>query len=134
MKESWSHITFSFTLVKFALIIVQHTKLANTVTSQQLTDSSRCRDCRINWVNDDKACFLLSVSKLEDEHAYCGTGEMAIPHYTGKMTDWIMNEDEPEAFNHAITVMTLMTIMRWGHDTVLYSARTHQTDQKWRQL
>uniref|UniRef100_A0A8C1TIW3 Transporter 1, ATP-binding cassette, sub-family B (MDR/TAP) n=1 Tax=Cyprinus carpio TaxID=7962 RepID=A0A8C1TIW3_CYPCA len=36
---------------------------------------------------------------------------MAIPHYTGKMTDWIMNEDEPEAFNHAITVMTLMTIM-----------------------
>ncbi|XP_056330772.1 antigen peptide transporter 1 [Danio aesculapii] len=38
-------------------------------------------------------------------------GEMAIPHYTGKMTDWIMNEEEPEAFNHAITVMTLMTIM-----------------------
>ncbi|XP_067268387.1 antigen peptide transporter 1 [Chanodichthys erythropterus] len=38
-------------------------------------------------------------------------GEMAIPHYTGKMTDWIMNEDEPEAFNHAITVMTLMTVM-----------------------
>ncbi|RXN24583.1 antigen peptide transporter 1 [Labeo rohita] len=37
--------------------------------------------------------------------------EMAIPHYTGKMTDWIMNEDEPEAFNHAITVMTLMTVM-----------------------
>lgn len=56
------------------------------------------------------------VSKLEDKHtylhAYCRTGEMAIPHYTGKMTDWIMNEDEPEAFNHAITVMTLMTIMR----------------------
>lgn len=42
----------------------------------------------------------------------CNTGEMAIPHYTGKMTDWIMNEDEPDAFNHAITVMTLMTIMR----------------------
>ncbi|TRY66057.1 hypothetical protein DNTS_025946 [Danionella cerebrum] len=38
-------------------------------------------------------------------------GEMAIPHYTGKMTDWIMNEDEPEAFSHAITVMTLMTVM-----------------------
>lgn len=46
-------------------------------------------------------------------HAHISsTGEMAIPHYTGKMTDWIMNEDEPEAFNHAITVMTLMTIMR----------------------
>ncbi|XP_061096251.1 antigen peptide transporter 1 [Conger conger] len=38
-------------------------------------------------------------------------GEMAIPHYTGKMTDWIMNEDDPEAFTHAITVMSLITIM-----------------------
>ncbi|KAL4646801.1 antigen peptide transporter 1 [Arapaima gigas] len=38
-------------------------------------------------------------------------GEMAIPHYTGRMTDWIMNEDEPEAFSHAITVMSLITIM-----------------------
>ncbi|KAJ8398369.1 hypothetical protein AAFF_G00426240 [Aldrovandia affinis] len=27
------------------------------------------------------------------------------------MTDWIMNEDEPEAFTHAITVMSLITIM-----------------------
>lgn len=45
---------------------------------------------------------------------YLFTGEMAIPHYTGKMTDWIMNEDEPEAFTHAITIMSLITIMRWA--------------------
>ncbi|XP_023657242.2 antigen peptide transporter 1 isoform X1 [Paramormyrops kingsleyae] len=38
-------------------------------------------------------------------------GEMAIPYYTGRMTDWIMNEDEPEAFTHAITAMSLITIM-----------------------
>ncbi|KAM6967839.1 antigen peptide transporter 1 [Aplochiton taeniatus] len=37
-------------------------------------------------------------------------GEMAIPHYTGKMTDWIMNEDAPEAFSQAIIVMTVITI------------------------
>lgn len=37
-------------------------------------------------------------------------GEMAIPHYTGKMTDWIMNEEEPEAFTYAITVMSVITI------------------------
>uniref|UniRef100_A0AAY4AMS0 Uncharacterized protein n=1 Tax=Denticeps clupeoides TaxID=299321 RepID=A0AAY4AMS0_9TELE len=43
----------------------------------------------------------------------CGgsCGEMAIPHYTGKMTDWIMNEDEPEAFTYAITVMSVITVM-----------------------
>ncbi|KAJ8354558.1 hypothetical protein SKAU_G00221250 [Synaphobranchus kaupii] len=46
--------------------------------------------------------FLVVVSSL---------GEMAIPHYTGKMTDWIMNEDDPEAFTHAITCMSLITIM-----------------------
>nr|AAD53033.1 TAP1 protein [Oncorhynchus mykiss] len=38
-------------------------------------------------------------------------GEMAIPHYTGRMTDWIINKDEPEAFTHAITVMSLIKVM-----------------------
>ncbi|KAM9309799.1 LOW QUALITY PROTEIN: antigen peptide transporter 1 [Pholidichthys leucotaenia] len=37
-------------------------------------------------------------------------GEMAVPKYTGHMADWIMNEDEPEAFSEAIKIMTLMTI------------------------
>ncbi|XP_058866651.1 antigen peptide transporter 1-like [Acipenser ruthenus] len=45
--------------------------------------------------------FFLVVSSL---------GEMAIPYYTGRMTDWIMNEEEPEAFNNAITAMALITI------------------------
>ncbi|XP_062841412.1 antigen peptide transporter 1 [Trichomycterus rosablanca] len=38
-------------------------------------------------------------------------GEMAVPHYTGKVTDWIMKEDEPEAFNNAIKIMSILTIM-----------------------
>ncbi|KAM3615308.1 uncharacterized protein V6R79_026403 [Siganus canaliculatus] len=37
-------------------------------------------------------------------------GEMAIPQYTGRVADWIMNEEAPDAFTEAITVMTLMTI------------------------
>ncbi|KAM9353655.1 antigen peptide transporter 1 [Symphorus nematophorus] len=37
-------------------------------------------------------------------------GEMAIPQYTGRVADWIINEDAPDAFTEAITVMTLMTI------------------------
>ncbi|MGH0168731.1 UNVERIFIED_CONTAM: hypothetical protein FKN15_055306 [Acipenser sinensis] len=44
--------------------------------------------------------FFLVVSSLAD---------MAIPYYTGRMTDWIMNEEEPEAFNNAITAMALIT-------------------------
>lgn len=37
---------------------------------------------------------------------------MAIPQYTGHMADWIMNEEAPDAFTEAITIMTLMTIAR----------------------
>uniref|UniRef100_A0A8C7YEN9 Transporter 1, ATP-binding cassette, sub-family B (MDR/TAP) n=1 Tax=Oryzias sinensis TaxID=183150 RepID=A0A8C7YEN9_9TELE len=35
---------------------------------------------------------------------------MAIPKYTGRMTDWIIDDASPEAFSQAITIMTLMTI------------------------
>ncbi|KAF5888954.1 antigen peptide transporter 1, partial [Clarias magur] len=38
-------------------------------------------------------------------------GEMAIPHYTGKITDWIVKEDEPDAFANAIKVMSILTVM-----------------------
>lgn len=37
---------------------------------------------------------------------------MAIPQYTGRVADWIINEEAPDAFTEAITVMTLMTIAR----------------------
>ncbi|XP_038566583.1 antigen peptide transporter 1 [Micropterus salmoides] len=37
-------------------------------------------------------------------------GEMAIPQYTGRVADWIINEEAPDAFTEAITIMTLMTI------------------------
>ncbi|XP_034554645.1 antigen peptide transporter 1 [Notolabrus celidotus] len=36
-------------------------------------------------------------------------GEMAIPQYTGRVADWILNEEAPDAFTEAITFMTLMT-------------------------
>ncbi|XP_067834657.1 antigen peptide transporter 1-like, partial [Heptranchias perlo] len=36
-------------------------------------------------------------------------GEMAIPYYTGRMTDWVMNEDNPSAFTNSILAMALIT-------------------------
>nr|XP_033779432.1 antigen peptide transporter 1 isoform X2 [Geotrypetes seraphini] len=44
--------------------------------------------------------ILLVVSSL---------GEMAIPYYTGQMTDWILNEENPSAFCTAILTMSLLT-------------------------
>ncbi|XP_043353429.1 uncharacterized protein LOC119842682 [Dermochelys coriacea] len=37
-------------------------------------------------------------------------GEMAIPYYTGRMTDWIVSEDDPLAFVRAIWAMSLITV------------------------
>ncbi|KAM4601484.1 antigen peptide transporter 1 [Polymixia lowei] len=37
-------------------------------------------------------------------------GENAIPEYTGRMADWIMDEKAPDAFTNAITIMTILTI------------------------
>ncbi|XP_069571086.1 antigen peptide transporter 1 [Brachyistius frenatus] len=37
-------------------------------------------------------------------------GEMAIPQYTGRVADWIINEDAPDAFMDAIKIMSLMTV------------------------
>ncbi|XP_043533769.1 antigen peptide transporter 1 [Chiloscyllium plagiosum] len=36
-------------------------------------------------------------------------GEMAIPYYTGRMTDWVMNEEDPSAFTNSIIAMSLIT-------------------------
>ncbi|XP_039374898.1 antigen peptide transporter 1 [Mauremys reevesii] len=35
---------------------------------------------------------------------------MAIPYYTGRMTDWIVSEDDPSAFVRAIWAMSLITV------------------------
>uniref|UniRef100_A0A452H7W6 Uncharacterized protein n=1 Tax=Gopherus agassizii TaxID=38772 RepID=A0A452H7W6_9SAUR len=39
-------------------------------------------------------------------------GEMAIPYYTGRMTDWIVSENDPSAFVRAIWAMSLITVGR----------------------
>ncbi|KAM4642646.1 antigen peptide transporter 1 isoform 1-T2 [Discoglossus pictus] len=36
--------------------------------------------------------------------------EMALPSYTGRMTDWILNKEDPSAFSNAIIAMSLITI------------------------
>lgn len=40
------------------------------------------------------------------------SGEMAIPQYSGRVADWISKEDEPDAFNEAIKIMSLLTVAR----------------------
>ncbi|XP_075692589.1 antigen peptide transporter 1 [Rhinoderma darwinii] len=37
-------------------------------------------------------------------------GEMALPTYTGRMTDWIHNKENPSVFSTTIIIMTLITL------------------------
>ncbi|XP_077576829.1 antigen peptide transporter 1 [Stigmatopora nigra] len=36
--------------------------------------------------------------------------EMAVPKYTGHVTDWLQNQGSPDAFTEAITVIAIMTV------------------------
>uniref|UniRef100_A0A8C6T993 Transporter 1, ATP-binding cassette, sub-family B (MDR/TAP) n=1 Tax=Neogobius melanostomus TaxID=47308 RepID=A0A8C6T993_9GOBI len=38
-------------------------------------------------------------------------GEMAFPQYTGRVADWIMNEEAPDAFTEAIRYMVILTVL-----------------------
>lgn len=42
-----------------------------------------------------------------------------MPRYTGRVADWIMNKEAPEAFTNAITAMALLTFARLVHLTFL---------------
>ncbi|CAL8287871.1 unnamed protein product [Merluccius merluccius] len=45
-------------------------------------------------------------------------GEMALPHYTGHMADWIMDKEKPDAFTHGIIIMAIITISSAGLEFV----------------
>ncbi|XP_037129878.1 antigen peptide transporter 1 [Syngnathus acus] len=36
--------------------------------------------------------------------------EMAVPLYTGQVTDWLQNQGDPDAFTEAITIIAIMTV------------------------
>uniref|UniRef100_A0A8D0L3J6 Transporter 1, ATP binding cassette subfamily B member n=1 Tax=Sphenodon punctatus TaxID=8508 RepID=A0A8D0L3J6_SPHPU len=60
----------------------------------------------LSCMKPDLPRFLLMAAFL----LLSSLGEMAIPYYTGKMTDWIMSEDDPSAFERAIWIMSLITV------------------------
>ncbi|XP_019734158.1 antigen peptide transporter 1 [Hippocampus comes] len=50
-------------------------------------------------------CFL-AVMLLVGLSSFC---EMAVPMYTGQVTEWIQNKGTPDAFTEAITIIAIMT-------------------------
>lgn len=41
-------------------------------------------------------------------------GEMAIPFFTGRLTDWILQDGTATAFTRNIALMSILTIARSG--------------------
>lgn len=80
------------------------------------------RPSTVHHSTDSDDCYdyvdlrAVSLTPLPPKDQYCDnvnfSGEMAIPQYTGRVADWIINEEAPDAFTEAITIMTLMTIAR----------------------
>uniref|UniRef100_A0AAQ6AEA7 Transporter 1, ATP-binding cassette, sub-family B (MDR/TAP) n=1 Tax=Amphiprion ocellaris TaxID=80972 RepID=A0AAQ6AEA7_AMPOC len=58
-----------------------------------------------------KPHFLIHVLPVSMCDNIISSGEMAMPQYTGRVADWIQNEEAPDAFTEAITMMTLMTVV-----------------------
>lgn len=67
--------------------------------------------CRLFRLIQQLFFFSIQRSKVWSGK-FLTSGEMAVPQYTGRVADWIMNEEAPDLFTEAITVMTLMTLAR----------------------
>ncbi|XP_051899583.1 antigen peptide transporter 1 [Pristis pectinata] len=77
-------------------------ELGGAVAPGQTPSLSRLVSC----LRPDSGRFLLVTLFL----VLSSAGEMAIPYYSGRMTDWVMNEDNPSAFSSTILAMAAFTI------------------------
>ncbi|XP_062894961.1 antigen peptide transporter 1-like [Mobula hypostoma] len=60
----------------------------------------------VSCLRPDSSRFLFVAVFL----VLSSAGEMAIPYYSGRMTDWVMNKDNPSAFSSTILAMAAFTI------------------------
>ncbi|XP_059826588.1 antigen peptide transporter 1 isoform X3 [Hypanus sabinus] len=60
----------------------------------------------VSCLKPDSSRFLLVAVFL----VLSSAGEMAVPYYSGRMTDWVMNKDDPSAFSSTILAMAAFTI------------------------
>uniref|UniRef100_A0A8C3AFM2 Transporter 1, ATP-binding cassette, sub-family B (MDR/TAP) n=1 Tax=Cyclopterus lumpus TaxID=8103 RepID=A0A8C3AFM2_CYCLU len=112
MEELWGWHSWERVLQGYVVTLVAGLYWNRYVSSLLLsleepkgdTSASRKRLMGYMWPYLGRFVFVLILVFLSSY------GEMAIPWYTGRVADWITNEEAPDAFTGAIGIMTLMTI------------------------
>ncbi|XP_077432605.1 antigen peptide transporter 1 [Vanacampus margaritifer] len=61
----------------------------------------------LGFMRPQLGCFV-AILLLVGLSSFC---EMAVPLYTGHVTDWIQNQGAPDAFTEAITIIAIMTVV-----------------------
>ncbi|XP_036394645.1 antigen peptide transporter 1 [Megalops cyprinoides] len=107
--HSWQGILQGYVVTAVSLLFWQ--RYVPLLSSKRTKKSQEKNGASLQRLLGYMQPYILRFAAIVSLVVISSLGEMAIPYYTGRMTDWIMNEEEPEAFTHAITVMSLITIM-----------------------
>lgn len=91
---------------KFILLGNIHLIQKHIMMNKKTKCKRQSQDCELISQKDKHVTLSVQHCQL------LPSGEMAIPQYTGRVADWILNEEAPDAFTEAITFMTLMTMAR----------------------
>ncbi|XP_067865025.1 ABC-type oligopeptide transporter ABCB9-like [Heterodontus francisci] len=104
--HSWSALALNYGTTGLAFILCQHFlphSLRKDSAEEAKSGATLAR--LLSYMKPDIGHFLLAAVFL----VLSTLGEMAIPYYTGRMTDWVMNQDNPSAFTNSIMAMSLIT-------------------------
>ncbi|XP_067865021.1 ABC-type oligopeptide transporter ABCB9 [Heterodontus francisci] len=104
--HSWSALALNYGTTGLAFILCQRfLPHSPRKDSAEEVKSGATLARLLSYMKPDIGRFLLVAVFL----VLSSLGEMAIPYYTGRMTDWVMNQDNPSAFTNSIMAMSLIT-------------------------
>ncbi|XP_078391923.1 antigen peptide transporter 1, partial [Cetorhinus maximus] len=102
-SHNWSTLALNYVTTGLVFLLCRH-----FLPDQNSVDKAGSRGTLtrlLSYMKPDIGRFLLMAVFL----VLSSLGEMAIPYYTGRMTDWVMNEEDPSAFTNSIIAMSLIT-------------------------
>ncbi|XP_072331104.1 antigen peptide transporter 1-like [Scyliorhinus torazame] len=101
--HNWSTLALNYATTGLVFLLCRHV-LPDRDTADE-AGSGATLGRLLSYMKPDIGRFLLVAIFV----VLSSLGEMAIPYYTGRMTDWVMNKENPSAFTRSIIIMSLIT-------------------------
>ncbi|XP_078074015.1 antigen peptide transporter 1 [Mustelus asterias] len=101
--HNWSTLALNYATTGLVFLLCRHFLPEGTSADEAGSGGTLGR--LLSYMKPDIGRFLLMAVFL----VLSSLGEMAIPYYTGRMTDWVMNKEDPSAFTNSIIAMSLIT-------------------------